>query len=482
MLVRASRDGDQFHYLWAARRALWLLDPQSGLAAISIEGASPSELPTVGSVEAGEELIDIAEYYGSSNIEHASLVRYMQLKHSTLRVHEDWTPSALEKTIKGFAARYSALRRKLPRVSLHEKLELWFVTNRPVSSDFVEAVEDVATNRPPRHRNTLAKLKRFTSLDGDDLAYFCRMLRFQDRQDDYWEQRNILSQDVSGYLTDLDIDAPTQLKELITRKALSESASNPTITRKDVLRALGALEHDLFPAPCLIERLPHPILREGQADLVNEIVMAAGRPVIVEADAGVGKSIFSTTIEASLPSGSVAILYDCFGNGQYRSATGYRHRHRTAFSQIANELSARGLCHPLIPTANADASAYTRAFIYRLAQSVSILRAQASKSVLCLIIDAADNAQMAAEEINEPHSFIRDLLREALPNNVIVVALCRPYRKKLLDPPQGTVLLSLPPLVARKHESIFCESFPLLASETSTSSTGLVLKIHECRP
>jgi hypothetical protein len=41
-LVRPSRDGDQFHYLWAARRCLRLLSAQSDLVAISIEG-SPNE-------------------------------------------------------------------------------------------------------------------------------------------------------------------------------------------------------------------------------------------------------------------------------------------------------------------------------------------------------------------------------------------------------------------------------------------------------
>lgn len=60
MLVRASRDGDQFHYLWAARRALRLLTPESGLIAITIEGAATDELPGVEPVEVGEQLIDAA--------------------------------------------------------------------------------------------------------------------------------------------------------------------------------------------------------------------------------------------------------------------------------------------------------------------------------------------------------------------------------------------------------------------------------------
>lgn len=442
MLVRASRDGDQFHYLWAARRALRLLKPQSGLVAVTIEGASTTELKAAGTVEAGEELIDIGEYYGSTAIEQATLVRYMQLKHSTLRVNDVWQPSGLEKTVRGFAERYTALRKKLPAVPLHEKLELWFVTNRPISVDFIEAVEDAAAQRAPRHSADLKKLKKFTSFDGAELTLFCGMLRFEGRQDDYWTQRNILSQDISGYLPALDVDAPTRLKELVTRKALSESVTNPAITKMDVLRALQTDEIELFPSPCLIEPIDDAVPRKQEAALVEAIVCAAGRPVIVHADAGVGKSIFSTRIGITLPKGSISILYDCFGNGQYRSATGYRHRHRTALVQISNELSALGLCHPLIPT-NADISAYVRAFMHRIRQSVSVLRARNADAVLCIIVDAADNAQMAAEEINEPRSFVRDLLRESLPEGVRVVALCRPHRVALLNPPPDALLLEL---------------------------------------
>lgn len=442
ILVRASRDGDQFHYLWAARRALQLLQPHTGLVAVTIEGASTTEFTADNTVEAGEELIDIAEYYGSTTIEHATLVRYMQLKHSTLHSTDVWQPSGLEKTVKGFAKRYKELQEQLPTEPLHEKLEFWFVTNRPVRVEFIEAVEDAAALRPPRHKTDLAKLKKFTSFDGSELALFCGMLRFEDRQDDYWTQRNILTQDISGYLPALDVDAPTRLKELVTRKALSESVTNPAITKMDVLRALQTNETELFPSPCLIEPIDDAVPRKQESELVEAIVCGTGRPVIVYADAGVGKSIFSTRIGINLPKGSINILYDCFGNGQYRSATGYRHRHRTALVQIANELSVLGLCHPLIPT-NADITAYVRAFMHRITQSISVLRARNADALLCITVDAADNAQMAAEEINEPRSFVRDLIRESFPEGVHVVALCRPYRVALLNPPPDALLLEL---------------------------------------
>jgi hypothetical protein len=68
-LVRPSRDGDQFHYLWAARRCLLFLLPNASLKAVTIEGASPSEAEAPDRIATGEELIDVGEYYGGENFE-----------------------------------------------------------------------------------------------------------------------------------------------------------------------------------------------------------------------------------------------------------------------------------------------------------------------------------------------------------------------------------------------------------------------------
>ena len=107
-LVRASRDGDQFHYHWAARHCLSLLPGVSDLGAIPFEGASAIEGP--GSANEGDELIDVGFYFGSERFEEARLVRYVQLKHSTKRVHEPWTASGLSKTLTGFSKRFTKLR------------------------------------------------------------------------------------------------------------------------------------------------------------------------------------------------------------------------------------------------------------------------------------------------------------------------------------------------------------------------------------
>jgi len=337
-LVRFSRDGDQFHYLWAARRCLPLLSQVSGLVAVSIEGASTSEVDSAPATEAGEELIDIAEYYGSQQFGKADSVRYFQLKHSTQRSDDPWTASGLEKTLKGFAARYSELCQQFGREECGQKLQFYFVSNRPVSADIVEAVAHTGSGVNPPHHKELAKLEKHTGLAGDDLSRFCKLLHLEGQQEGYWNQRNILTQDISGYLADLDADAPVQLKELVTRKALSESSDNPTITKIDVLRALKTDESRLFPAPCLIQEADDVVPREQKITLVADIVAAESGPIVIHANGGVGKSVFSTRVKYGLPLGSVCILYDCFGNGQYRSASAFRHRHKDALVQMANEI------------------------------------------------------------------------------------------------------------------------------------------------
>ncbi|MEJ0043293.1 MAG: hypothetical protein WDM81_14220 [Rhizomicrobium sp.] len=301
-LVRASRDGDQFHYLWAARRCLRLLSPQSRLVAVTIEGASTLEGTDQ---DDGNEIIDIAEYFDSEDANKASLVRYMQLKHSTLHSDKPWTASGLQKTIMGFIKKQVALKACAVSSEILDKVEFWFVSNRPLNEVVRETIEDAAAQRQPRHADELAKFRKMTGLTGAELSQFCSRLRFDDKQDGYWEQRNLLYQNVVGYLADADVDAPTQLKELVSSKALSENKDHPTITRLDVLRVLKADQDTLLPAPCLIAQLPNAIPREQESGLFAAIIKAGASPVVIHAEGGVGKSIFASRISHGMPPGSV---------------------------------------------------------------------------------------------------------------------------------------------------------------------------------
>lgn len=456
--VRFSRDGDQFHYLWAARRCLRLLSPNSGLVAVAIEGASTQEASSGDKISAGEEVIDVAEYYGSENLAQATRVNYLQLKHSTANTSSPWTPSGLKNTIDGFASRYKVLVGRFGVDDLSKRVRFSFVSNRPISKSFLEAIQDAAASVAQRHPRNLAKLQSFTGLVGESLTVFCRLLRLDGGQNSYWVERGLLAQETKAYLPGDDVDAPVQLKELVTRKALSESISNPSVTKTDVLRALGTTEDRLFPAPSRIIAPPNAIPREQEASIFDAICQADA-PVIVHASGGVGKSVLTHRLVLKLPKGSLGIVYDCFGNGEYRSTGHFRHRHKDALVQIANELATKGLCDPLIP-ANADPTAYLRAFVHRLRQAANYLTASAADAVLCIVIDAADNAEMAAKENGEQRSFARDLLREPLPKGVRLVVLCRTERQALLVPPPSVHRVELKPFTLTETAAFLRAKFP----------------------
>jgi hypothetical protein len=127
---------------------LHLLPITSDLIAIAIEGPSTAETLPVEAVEAGEEIIDIAEYYGSEKLTDSRLVRYLQLKHSTQNSGQAWKAGGLKKTIQGFVARYKALEDKFGTGAFEGRLEFVFVTNRPVATNITDAVSALAAGRP----------------------------------------------------------------------------------------------------------------------------------------------------------------------------------------------------------------------------------------------------------------------------------------------------------------------------------------------
>lgn len=441
-LVRASRDGDHFHYYWAARQCLKLLDTTTDLVAVTIEGASSLENEEE-AIEAGAELIDVGLYFKSEDVTQARLIRYIQLKHSTALANTPWTGSGMKKTITGFAARYLKLKPQLQTEELREKISFEFLTNRPIADDVLETLEDLAAGAIPRHKTIATLLTGYCDLPDDQVQSFFQLFSAQGGEPDLWDQRNLLSTDSSIFLSEPNSDAVVHLKDLVSRQATSSGQNDPSIRKTDVLRAFKVDMDQLFPAPCQIAAPNFELAREQDQQILRSI-LGATSPVIIHADAGVGKSMLARRIGASMPAGSIAVVYDCYGDGLYRNALNLRHRHLDAFVQIANELAAHGLCHPLIPTSLADIKLLTRAFQGRLVQAASLLRARDSTAVLFIIIDAADNAGMAAEERQE-RSFVSDLIGMQLPDGVRLVFTSRPHRRHYLSIPITALQINLEP-------------------------------------
>lgn len=468
--VRASRDGDQFHYHWAARHCLSLLPGASDLVAISIEGASAAEGP--GSANEGDELIDVGFYFGSEKLKDARLVRYVQLKHSTKHAQKPWTASGLDNTLKGFSKRFTELRKAFTWDELKDKLRFTFTTNRPIDQKVTETLEDLAAGNTARHSSVEKTLLKYVKGLGSESANFFKLFSVEGGEPNLWNQRNLLFKDVRTFLAEADSDAPLQLKELVAKKATSEHTSSPSIRRLDVLRALETDEADLWPAKCLIAEPADGALPREQEQEIRTILESAPHPVVLHAEGGVGKSILAWQLSRSVSEGSVAVLYDCFGDGLYRSAQHFRHRQKDALPQIANELAALGLCHPLIPIRGTDSKQYMRAFVARLTQAVSLLRAKTPVANLYLIVDAADNAVMAAKEFDDA-AFVPDLIRTAMPDGVKLVFSCRTHRRDYLQAPPDAMHVELRPF-SRAETARHLKKFYPDATESDIADFGFL--------
>lgn len=443
-LVRSSRDGDQFHYYWAARQCLKLLLPGSGLAAVSIEGSSPED-PMAADGQGpdadptGEYVVDIAEYYGDAVPDAADKIVYRQLKHSTVRPNQPWTASGLKNTLEGFARRFLALGDANP--GLRERVSFEFVSNRPVDDAVIRALSDIGQGASPASPRIAGYIRGCLGLPEDLEGQFCRQFAVDARAPALLQLTHLFRQDVGALLPGAPNDGPLRLKEEIARRATSLEPDR-LVTAGAVLAALGAPPDQLLPAPSLLQ-VPQAVVPVPQAAEIAQFLAAAKGPVVVHAAGGVGKSVLASQLAGFLPGGSVYLVYDCFALGGYRRSSSPRHEHRQGYVQLANELAGAGLCDPLVPGGTASASDYSRAFMARVRAAAESLAAQAPGALLVLAIDAADNAVIAAGERDTGRSFVVDLLREEMPSNARVVEFCRTERVGMLEPPPGTARLQL---------------------------------------
>lgn len=168
-LLRSSRDGDQFHYHWAARQALQLLLPGTELVALVVEGVSKGDTASTG----GDEVVDLAEYWGSEDLATANRVVYRQLKHSTADPDGPRTSSFLKKTLVGFAKKYSSILKEHPEAAHRVVFE--FVSVPPLGSGRTSRaggpVHKAATSGSERGRVHREAVVRIPDGRGDSWVY-----------------------------------------------------------------------------------------------------------------------------------------------------------------------------------------------------------------------------------------------------------------------------------------------------------------------
>lgn len=449
-LVRYRNDGDDFHVLWTARRALRMLDPGSGLVAVAVEGSSEHERTAMAPVEPGLLVVDTAEYYGSENLAQATQVVYYQLKYSTTAPDSPWTVSGLKGTLTGFAQRYLALCGDLGPAAVADRIRFRFVSNRPISAPVQKAFAEAVARTPAKKLDSQVRaartaLLKATGLKVSEFSKFAAQVDLWGGSESRDDQSRHLGVETGRYTTFLDSDASIRMKELVRSKALSGSANHKTITRNGLLHQFGlGSERELFPAEPRFETFANFIPRAQETGIAGT-VLGARWPVVVRAPGGVGKTVLAQRLGSRLPVGSEAIIFDGFAGGDYRNRRLYRHRHEHGLVQLANELARRGLCDILIPQHGASEQQYLGAFRRRVEQAVAVVRARSLDAVVLIVIDAADNLGVAAEDAQD-RSFVADLMQEEPPEGCKIVALARPHRvEKYLKPADGVVYIDLDP-------------------------------------
>lgn len=437
-LVSYSRAGDIFHYRWAARRCLRLLQSSSRLESVTIEGSKERE-------KAGEYVIDVAEYY---QLGEKKRIEYFQLKHTTVQQNKPFTLSGLRGAIEGFSSRY---QQHSKNKSLNG-VAFTIITNRKIDDSFKKNVFELSIGGTVQDRFSTT-IGSYTKLSGKKLRHFCSLLKFEDSEGDYKTQKEDLRIEMARLQPGtIDPAQVASIVSLVQEKVLPDS--NGIIVKEDILRPFGVTSEDqLFPAPPLFEVVEKITIRAQYRDLLDKIV-ESNDPLIISAEGGVGKSVFSQYLLRSMPDGSFGVAYDCFGSGEYRRRSRPRHRHRDALVQISNELASTGLCERMLVKDTTQDNDIMLDFLSRIKSSLKYLKQSNDAAQLFLIVDAADNAEMAAQEFGDS-CFANELLREEFPEDCRLILLCRPERIHLLKAPEYVSQFRLLPFsIAETFENL----------------------------
>jgi hypothetical protein len=156
--ARASNAGDQFHELWALQQALDLLNPSSGINAVTVEGVATEVEESNRAVWDG---VDCALYFGGQSLESAARIDIAQHKYSSTDPDKDWTVARLTYNKKK-DGNNSALRRLADAFSGAKKmmqasaeLRVRFISNQNIAGEVFDAISAIITE----HKNAKGAAK-----------------------------------------------------------------------------------------------------------------------------------------------------------------------------------------------------------------------------------------------------------------------------------------------------------------------------------
>ena len=432
--TRASRDGHEFHEAWTARKALQLFWPDSDLVGIAVEGLSPDDQSSAS--RAAVEIADIVLYFGSSpSFQSGAHITITQFKYSISGKDKHFRASSAKKTIAKFAKTYADYKKCYNAQDVSERLDFQLITNQPIYKPLIEAIETISngSSRTGEIKKQADQFIAAADLKGKPLAEFASKVSFIGRSGSLKAAKEDLENLLVDWSSTNDPIARERLghlKALVREKAGYAGTYQNLVTRPDILAALKISDaDDLLPCKPRLIDVGSVVEREQLSDALERIETAT-IPVLIYAAGGVGKTVFMENLERRLGETNEVVFFDCFGGGVYRSLEDARHQPKQGLIHIANTLAFRGLCDPILPETT-DQQTLMRTFRRRLAQCINTMSRVTPGRKLVILIDAIDNAEIAALQRSEDAFPIK--LLESLDANSIdgvkVVVSCRSHRK-----------------------------------------------------
>jgi hypothetical protein len=292
--ARESNAGDDFHLVWAAKKALALLEPNTNFKALSVEGPSLEDERNF-EIDSKDLLsIDVAEYYGDKTFETASNVIFSQLKYSTRNANKDWTLAnlctptnkkkdnsiirRLAQTYDGYDKRYSNLESKLVlKLVSNKKIEVDLIQlfntckEAITKEDIVQYVQLKGSLKSQSEKDMLKRLYSETKLESKKFIGFLLCLDFSDCGASI---REIQSSEVIQKLrlwgnTDLKSDY-NNLIMFINKQMTPEAANLGPIDKYSVLGILSQTEDLMFPARSHIFHVKDYVERDITSKIIED--------------------------------------------------------------------------------------------------------------------------------------------------------------------------------------------------------------------
>ncbi len=413
--ARASNAGDDFHVLWALHHALRVLDLESGLTAVTVEGV---QAPSSNTLEAGAwDGVDVALYFGGVDLASAQRVEIAQLKYSTADPTLTWTVARLCKSsatnvnnsVIGRLAKAwkAAVQAGVSRSALSVKL----VSNQPIAREVQASIEAGLLGTQGKTSRLAAAWDRMQTASGlavSEFPDFVRCLdfadcespsRFEVKQHVIWQIARIAASNVRPHYL--------ELRDAVYTRMLP--GNDTPITRATLLAAMSVADIEaLFPCPSRLKLVERAVKRAAVQDVLKHFENGKQR-VLLHGAGGTGKTTALQELRAKLPPQSEMFVFDCYGAGSYLDSDGQRHHPAQAFLHLSNEIASR-LGVPILVSAS-TASDFVKAFVSRVTEAATLLASRQPKALLVIAADAADNSITAARERVPPEpSFISDLV------------------------------------------------------------------------